>query len=853
MPPNEQPEKSPEASFTGNSLSNSGAINDAIVNVGSHLENVTQHITTINNPAPRQLTCPTPPPAPEQFGGRDTELTHLKQRLKSEETVAITSVEGLGGIGKTTVARQLAYDLYQEADCFRAVLWLDLTSNPVGAEDLLVTLAKRAEPEFRRAEGEELADLANRVKVTLQEAIDGKCKTCGPDRVLLVLDDVWENGLAIARQLKEVRPERCSVLVTTRFGQVSEALGATPEALKRLSKSEGAKLLDKYLLGAVGLAERERLSEVLGGHALALKLAAKRLPRLGKGKALLTHIEQYSHQLQGGADLAALKLESSEENLARSLSYSYASLNDSSRAYFRAIGVAVNDQPLDRGLLSALFGIEPEGLEEALEPLYLLGLLDEVGQGEGYGEGWYQMHPLLQAYARALLSQDTAEYSAVLVRYQEQVIDLAEQFKELPPEEWDQLNPYLPHILAVGDRLVEQTQAIKTVKDKKLLRQALAFALNTITYLYVRQDMQRDKWLEMGLAISRRLNEQQHEAAFLNALSVLYESDSEKALGYLQQALIFRRAAEDRNGEASILGNLGVKYSNMGEKERALDYYRQALNLFQRVGNKVGEATTLNHLGRLYSDLGEKGRVFTYYRRALSLYRAISNRNGEASILNNLGMVYSDLGEKEKALEYYGQALPLLRAVGNKGGEASILNNLGTMYFDLGEKKRPLEYYEQVLPLLRKKRSVLGWLFSPIVRIKVAYSILFLIGLVNILGGLVRELDKDSSVQQLDLNSYNLINYSNISYGVFHLIIGLLVLLRKSKIALLIGFLINSPRQLIMESFTFLSGNFSLINYILRMLILLGILQGWWAINSWQKQIAKQPQTIKRSNQRKGV
>ena len=75
----------------------------------------------------RQLTCPAPLAPPTHFGGRDTELTHLKQRLKSEETVAITSVEGLGGIGKTTVARQLAYDLYQEGDCFRAVLWLDVT------------------------------------------------------------------------------------------------------------------------------------------------------------------------------------------------------------------------------------------------------------------------------------------------------------------------------------------------------------------------------------------------------------------------------------------------------------------------------------------------------------------------------------------------------------------------------------------------------------------------------------------------------------------------------------------------------------------------------------------------------
>jgi len=48
---------------------------------------------------------------PEYFGGRDAVYHELAGQLRSG--AGLTAVQGLGGIGKTTLARQLAYDLHQ--------------------------------------------------------------------------------------------------------------------------------------------------------------------------------------------------------------------------------------------------------------------------------------------------------------------------------------------------------------------------------------------------------------------------------------------------------------------------------------------------------------------------------------------------------------------------------------------------------------------------------------------------------------------------------------------------------------------------------------------------------------------
>jgi tetratricopeptide (TPR) repeat protein len=668
---------------------------------GRDINNIGQQIIMPKEP---ERVCPAPPPPPDKFGGRNQELRELMEKLKREQVVAITALEGLGGIGKTTLARKLAYELFHEQGaerCFRAVLWLDVTSEP-NEERLLLELGGQVEVGFSRRANEEAGQLAKRVQLTLQQAIEGRCEHCRFDRVLLVLDDVWENGLELVERIKGLAPPKTTTLITTRFGKVANGLFAEARPLGRMSKEAGAEMLTAYLPGA-NRADLELLAEVLGGHALALRLAAGRLPRLGREKTLRQHIEDYRTKLHGGTEFEGLGLRDRVDALERALSYSYAELDEEEKWRFRALGVIAHDQPCEGKMLAALWGVEAEEVEQYIEPLYELGLLEaEAGEDPDAPE-WFRPHPLLQSYARALLLRDKAEYAGVLARYEQYITEVAYQFWELPPEEWGQLGPYLPHIHSVGDGLANQVEAESGLEDATLVERALAFAYNIYSYVGLRREERKEKWLEMGLATSRTLQNQKCESLFLNELGIFYDAlgEKDKALQYYEQALPLDRAIGDRGSEATTLSNIGAVYDALGEKDKALQYFEQALPLRRAVGNRQMEATTLNNIGKVYRSIGEPHKALQYFEQALPLNRAVDDRGAEAVTLSNIGGVYYALGEKDKALQYYEQALPLRRAVGDRGGEATTLNNFGMVYHTLGEQDKALQYYEQALPLFR--------------------------------------------------------------------------------------------------------------------------------------------------------
>ncbi|HEX2909351.1 MAG TPA: tetratricopeptide repeat protein [Chloroflexia bacterium] len=707
---------------TGGGMPNKGTINQSggIGIYGKHEGPIhfEDNRTVYNQPDQEKPPCPQINEPNSHFGGRDVELAELKLKLKSEKRVALTAVNGLGGIGKTALARQLAYDLTREPDserCFRAALWLEVTDQP-DEERLLLQLGGQVEKSFVRGEKETLEQLRLRVRQTLQAAINYRCAHCGPDRVLLVLDDVWENGVTAVRPLlREALPDNCTVLITTRFETVAINLNSPLQTLDRLKGEAGVAMLRSYLMDYPNLdpALLLQLVETLDGYTLALRLAAQYLrEKRGKTSALEKMLRDYQKGLREGTPFDKLKLDrgaTREDSLTITLEYSYRELKPEEQTRFRALGAIAPNQPFSLSMLATLWGFKwsndeeqkkvAEQVDEFANRLRLAGLLEEV-QEEEYEEGWHRQHWMLRTYSLGLLKSNQQELNIAITRYEDFIVKITGGFQALQPENWGQLVPYLPHIEALGASLVERVKPEDV--EESLLRRAQLFALNTSRYLAMRREVRRDEWMEMGLAVSQRLQDRKRESFFLNEQALLYShlGEKQKALDLFNQALYIGR--EDKGDQATTLTHIGTLYSDWGEKQQALEYYNQALCVHIEEGNRKMEATTLNNIGLVYDKKGDSQQALDFYNRALPLYKLIGDREGEATVLNNIGLVYYGMGKNQEALDFFNQALKIHREQGNLNKEAIALTNIGAAYSKLGNNQKALDYIEQALKIHRE-------------------------------------------------------------------------------------------------------------------------------------------------------
>jgi hypothetical protein len=174
---------------------------------------VIQHITQ-----QKIRACPTAPKPPAHFAGRRDELNRLKEVLGQGQSVAITGIQGAGGIGKTALSFQLASEMSE----FSAVLWASLGPNP-NTGNQLIEWARHADPDFDPGQ-DDLDMLVSCVQALLTNLILDEC----PRRVLVILDDIWEgDSVRAARTLQKASQVNSVSLITTRSQRVVAQLRST--------------------------------------------------------------------------------------------------------------------------------------------------------------------------------------------------------------------------------------------------------------------------------------------------------------------------------------------------------------------------------------------------------------------------------------------------------------------------------------------------------------------------------------------------------------------------------------------------------------------------------------------------
>jgi NB-ARC domain/APAF-1 helical domain len=210
---------------------------------------------------------------PPHYIERSQILAEVQKVLLNETSpIALTSatmttpaaLHGMGGIGKTSVARALCDDPAVQQAFPDGILWATLGQKP----DLVNQL--RLWIQALGGAAVESAPTIDSLRLVLTQLLQER--SC-----LLILDDVWR--YEDAEQFRLGGP-RCRLLLTTRQAEIAHRLGARIQSIPPLPSDDAITLLEAWARGHLASVERsvkEQIVKRLGYLPLAIRLAGPQL------------------------------------------------------------------------------------------------------------------------------------------------------------------------------------------------------------------------------------------------------------------------------------------------------------------------------------------------------------------------------------------------------------------------------------------------------------------------------------------------------------------------------------------------------------------------------------------------
>ncbi|MDY7023637.1 MAG: NB-ARC domain-containing protein [Cyanobacteriota bacterium] len=309
--------------------------------------------------------------------------------------LAIGAIQGLGGIGKTTLASSLIQDLEVQRRFRDGILWVTLGQTP----DLLPLLSQWVR---------DLEDYD--FKPTTVEMTSTHLRRLLVDKtVLLVIDDVWEED-----HLEPflVGNDNCRVLVTTRRLHIAEAHGARLYQLGLMSPEQSLELFSNRLNRSLEGEEKEQaqaMVEAVGYLPLALELAVARINRGVTWTDLCAALKEEIARLEILEDPRQRRR--NDLKLMASFNLSLEALRTEDEILWQRfvwLGVLPEDATIAASMTSTLWQAELWKADEDLELLYSDALLlsDSLVIVEDKEWRAYRLHDLVHDIARKLLTTE---------------------------------------------------------------------------------------------------------------------------------------------------------------------------------------------------------------------------------------------------------------------------------------------------------------------------------------------------------------------------------------------------------------------------------------------------------------
>jgi tetratricopeptide (TPR) repeat protein len=626
-----------------------------------------------------------------KFVGREEALVTVHQKLQAAATVAISSVSGMGGVGKTELAWQYADGKLREAAYPGGVCWVNARAQNVGIGILEFARVQLGLPEPPEA------------LKTVPKQVQWICRRWQGEPILLVLDDVVDYG-AVEPYLQAL-DQRFRVLMTTRLKLGSPAQRLELEVLSEEASLELLRtLLDDSTRIDSQIGDAQDLCQWLGYLPLALELVGRYL--LDDEDISLAEMLKLLQQerLAAEALLVAHPEMTASLGVATAFELSWKELNPDAKKLSGLLGIFAL-APIPWKLVEqCLPDWQTRNLAQCRDQqLKKRSLLQRVRQER------YQLHQLIREFFVAKLETEEAAEVTDQLRGSFAVV-LTAVAKTIPQrvtlEVIEQVEDALPH-LAVATGLTDWLENT----DKIWASTGLAWVAQAQSSW-----QEAEQWFQKGLEIAEQQLGADHPdtANSLNNLALLY-----KAMGHYGEAeplygrsLAIReqQLGVDHPDTANSLNNLAALYQAMGRYEAAEPLFARSLEIReQQLGvDHPDTANSLNNLAELYRATGRYEAAEPLLARSLEIreQQLGVDHPDTATSLNNLAGIYESMGRYKDAEPLFVRSLEICEQQlgADHPDTASILDNLAGIYESMGRYKdaeplivRSLEIREQQL------------------------------------------------------------------------------------------------------------------------------------------------------------
>jgi tetratricopeptide (TPR) repeat protein/transcriptional regulator with XRE-family HTH domain len=642
------------------------------------------------------------------FTGRQAELAQLVGTLAAVAAgggaVSIHAIDGMAGIGKTTLAVHAAHRLagsFPDGQFFLPLHAHTPGQRPVDPADALAGLLLTA-----GVAPQQIPPGLQARAARWRDHVAGK-------KILLLLDDA-----AGHEQVRPLLPGTAGslVLITSRR-RLAALEDAAQISLDTLSPPEAATLLARLAARPemrAGDAAVCQITRLCGYLPLAIGMLASQLR---------------NHPVRTAAGLAA-ELAAARDRLAlmhaenlsvgAAFGLSYTDLTPGPQRLFRRLGL-VPGPSIDAHAAAALDGTSLATARRQLDELYDQHLLAEPAPGR------YLQHDLLREHARALAATDEPAESDQAARrlldyYLHTALAAGRHFTpwasayRRPPA--GRPPAHAPDVSALGEAaawLEAERANLHAAADYAASRACFphAFAIPAAMSGFLAARGHWDQSIALhrtALAAARRAGDWLGEADTLAELGTVQREtgDYPAATASLARALALYDDAGDLPGQANVLNQLGFLHVLTGDYPAAVAGQQQALALARRASDRLAEGASLSHLGLMQHLTGDYPAAAASHQQALALFRDLGHLLGQAYTLNDLGVVQQETGDHAAAAASQQRALALFRDLGHLLGQAQALNDLGLVQQETGDYPAAAASHQQALTLFADLGHLLG-------------------------------------------------------------------------------------------------------------------------------------------------